>query len=332
MMLRKLSPYLTKLSTSLHLARRSASFGFSVVAGLVLFPTLAAANFGNAADLEVFRPSNAVWYSQGQKADDGFSAIKWGSPTDVPVPGDYDGDRVQDAAVWRPENGTWNILKSSNGLPLYVEWGRTTIHPTGDLSDIPVQADFDGDGMTDIAVWRPDNGFWYVLKSSTGFDRTQPAIFCWGRLGDVPVAADYDGDGRADHAIFRSWENRWYIFESRLQRWNTHVFGRAGEDLLMPADYTGDGKADTAIYRGGTWRVLNSETGEAETFEMGFADSVPVPADYDGDGTTDFAVWRDGTWYIYDSGEPRLRSMRFGKTGDIPVNSLKAKRSIFLVP
>lgn len=287
--------------------------------------------FGYAAEseLSMYRPANSVWYSQGQEENSGFSATKWGLSTDIVTPGDYDGDGQQDAAVWRPENGIWYILKSSNGLPLIIEWGKNT---AGGLPDIPVQADFDGDNITDVAVWRPDNGFWYVLKSSAGFDQTQPAIFCWGRLGDVPVAADYDGDGRADHAIFRSSENRWYIFESRLQSWNTHVFGRAGEDLLVPADYTGDGKADAAIYRGGVWQVLNSESGKAETFEMGFADSVPVPADYDGDGTTDFAVWRDGTWYIYDSGEPRLRSMRFGKAGDIPTNSLRAKRSIVAVP
>ena len=28
--------------------------------------------------------------------------------------------------------------------------------------------DYDGDGITDFAVWRPSDGNWYILNSSTG--------------------------------------------------------------------------------------------------------------------------------------------------------------------
>lgn len=278
------------------------------------------------ADFAVFRPSTNVWRMQSSETS--FQAVRWGLAGDILVPADYDGDGKTDIAVWRPKRGTWHIFRSSDSAFMVIGWGLTTMHETGSIADVPVPADYDGDGRADIAVWRHDTGIWYVLKSSAGYDPGRATMHHWGLFGDVPVQADYDGDGRTDIAVFRPSENRWYWIESKTGHLAARTFGFAGDDRLVPADYTGDGKADIAVYRRGVWYFLNSETGEMEPFELGFHDSEPVPADYDGDGITDFAVYKKGVWYLYESGKPKFRTFNFGSEGDIPLGSLDAKRSI----
>ena len=67
--------------------------------------------------------------------------------------------------------------------------------------------DYNGDGVADIAVFRPSDGVWYLRYSGN----TPPAGFQWGGGADVPVPGDYNGDGLTDIAVFRPSDGTWYL-------------------------------------------------------------------------------------------------------------------------
>lgn len=58
--------------------------------------------------------------------------------------------------MWRQADGYWYILRSSDSQVSAVRWGSAA-HP---YNDLPVQADYDGDGKTDIGIWRRQTGYW----------------------------------------------------------------------------------------------------------------------------------------------------------------------------
>lgn len=97
---------------------------------------------------------------------------------------DYTGDGKADFVVVRRTGGNlvWYILDPANNASTATLWGLG-IERAGNQPDIPVAGDYDGDGRQDIAVYRPTNQTFYVLKSSDNGLIVQP----WGESGDRPA-------------------------------------------------------------------------------------------------------------------------------------------------
>ena len=77
----------------------------------------------------------------------------------------------------------------------------------GVSGDIPVVGDYDDDGKSDVAVFRPSDNTWYILNSGGGTN-----IRVYGVADDIPVAGDFIGDSRTDITIFRPSTNTYWIF------------------------------------------------------------------------------------------------------------------------
>lgn len=179
-------------------------------------------------------------------------------------------------------------------------------------------SDFDGDSESDLAVWRPSTGIWYVKHSN---DNTYTALqFGGASFGDVVVPGNYDGDQKIDYAVYRN--GIWYVLNSSNGQVRIVQFGIA-TDKPIPGDYDGDGKTDFAVWRPstGVWYVQLSSNNTNDIRQFGLDGDVPLAGDYDGDGKTDLTVWRpsSGVWYVLQSSDGNFRAFQFGSNGDMPL-------------
>jgi murein DD-endopeptidase MepM/ murein hydrolase activator NlpD len=291
---------------------------------------------GQQGQLSLIQPNGVVWQNFSFNSANNYAASYWFWNWTLPVnpqfgtwkfratyngetrehsfqvrtsltgaPFDFDGDGKTEVGVFRPSNGGWYNLLSSNGNASSQAFGLST--------DQLAPADYDGDGRTDLGVYRGSAGTWYLQRSQLGFTG-----IAFGSNGDIPVPADYDGDGKADIAVFRPSTGIWYMQRSTAG-FLAMQFGANG-DWPVPADYDGDGKADIAVYRdsAGAWYMQRSAAGFAG-IAFGASGDKPVQGDYDGDGKADVAVFRPSTnvWYALRS-TAGFSAVLFGANGDRP--------------
>lgn len=221
------------------------------------------------------------------------------------------------ALVGRTFYGRWYVTDAgaANGFSVSPLFRFTVFGDAAASHDAPF--DFDGDGKTDIGIFRPGLAEWWIQKSADG----NVLATQFGATTDSIVPADYTGDGKADIAIWRPATGQWFVLRSEDFSYFSFPFGTSG-DIPAPADYDADGKADTTVFRPSTatWFIRRSSDGGATIRQFGANGDVPVPADYDGDGISDVAIYRPsvGQWWLNRS-TAGVIAATFGVSSDKPV-------------
>lgn len=228
---------------------------------------------GHPDNLAVWRASkfyldsnrNNVW--NGPTTD---TLNTFGSTTDKPLAGDWNGDAYADIAVWR--NGTFYIDANGNGT-----WDGAATDKSfkfGLNTDTPIVGDWNGDGQDDIGVWR--NGKFYLdLDGNRIWNSAVDKAFTFGSATDTPIIGDWNADGIDDLGVWRS--GKFYLDLNANRAWNSGVDGifafGLNTDTPLIGDWNADGTDDIAVWRNGKFyqdsngnRAWNSATDTLTTF------------------------------------------------------------------
>ncbi len=221
--------------------------------------------------------------------------------------------QLQDGVRSVNADGTSSLNLTTEALDDWPDWQPMV--PPGNVNR-RFLFDFDGDGRSDISVFRPAENKWYILRSSD----SAVVQLVFGLAGDIPSPADFDGDGRTDPAIFRPSSGDWWYLSSVDGGQKSVHWGAAG-DVPRPSDFDGDGKADWIVFRPSEnkWYRFGS-TGAVSIKSFGLAGDKPLTGDFDGDGRSDLAIYRPstGTWWYQSSVTNVQLASRWGLSTDIP--------------
>jgi hypothetical protein len=195
---------------------------------------------------------------------------------------DFDGDGKRDLAVFQMDTnpsgtnyqqGRFRVLLSSNN---YNKSQQLTVN-FGQLGDVPVLADFNGDNVTDFAVWRtggPGNlyntqGNWvWCLSSKVGSNPAthscaSPTQVAFGLRDDVPFPGLSFSSTSSDRwlTVYRPSSGTWYWRKTNSATITTKTLGGAGQ-IPLPGLYSSDWITDLAVYNpaNATFRLLTSES------------------------------------------------------------------------
>jgi hypothetical protein len=219
-------------------------------------------------------------------------------------------------------DGTFDV----NQDDVRIDFGRPT--------DVPLTGDWDGDGDTELAVWRsrPAGPRFLLDSNDDGVLGQTDATVTLGQNGDRPVVGDWNGDGLTDFGVRR--QNQFILWHNMGNAADPNPVATFGfknfnaTDQPVAGDWNGDGQDDVGVFRRGRRYFLDTngnrdwEGTAVDAVIGGWGDGShwPVIADWNEDGTDDLGSFGDGM-FRFDRDGDRAPDVEFpfGTATDRPV-------------
>ena len=204
---------------------------------------------------------------------------------DAPVVGDWDGNGVDEVAVFRRAKTSKFRLAQTGQKPVVVGFGLGT--------DQPVVGDWDGNGVSDVGVRRQKgNRFWLRMADGS----TQVVRF--GSRPDLALTGDWDGNGTTELGVWKPARAKFVLRHADGTK--SKVLLGSVDDLPVTGDWNGDRVTDLGVFDPATatftLRTVGADGVPVLTpVIFGISTDLPVTGDWDGNGITDVGIWRPST-------------------------------------
>ncbi|MFA5269574.1 MAG: glycine-rich domain-containing protein [Methanoregula sp.] len=314
-------------------------FGYGASGDL---PAIMDWNHDGYDEIGVFRDGAWIIDYNGNNAWDNTPTDKmfgFGATGDLPTAGHWfvTPPAIQPSNVGVYNDGIWYLDYSANG-----SWDGPVIDRYygnfGLSGDLPVAGDWNGDGKSEIGVFRNSTHRFYLDTSGDGLYGSDDSLYSFGSAGDLPVAGDWNNDGEDEIGVFRNSTHLFYLDYNGNGTWDgagtdlLYNFGLNG-DLPVAGDWNNDGDDEIGVFRSSTHLFYLDNNGNGAwdgagtdlLYNFGLNGDLPVTGDWNNDGDDEIGVFRSSThlFYLDTSGNGAWGNddslYSFGSSGDKPL-------------
>jgi Divergent InlB B-repeat domain len=178
---------------------------------------------------------NGIW--DGCEVDICSQSV--GDSTDLPVVGRWKKRGEDRIAIFRRAVNQWHLDINGNERFESCKIDRCPSLSIYQLGDVPVTGDWRGRGTTQLGLFRPSTGEWFLDRKNSGSwngCKKDLCISSFGLAGDIPVSGDWNGTGITHIGVFRPSRGEWFLDLNGNGTWDgpsvdlyVAGFGHAGD-------------------------------------------------------------------------------------------------------